>query len=641
MAIVNELITLLRYQLDDAGLKQATSAEESWLDRARRRVRQWAADFKAGFTGGVREAVEEHKKFNRETEVAKNNAQQLGNTWGRIRGWIETAMAALSVRRILSDIDTWGQLEARIKQATSSAQEMAQADAELARISRLTYKSYSDNAELFIRTRRTMEDLGKSLQDTIDLTEVLSLGMALSSTKSSDQESAISSLTKTVTLGTLGWQEYQTLMRTMPRLQLALADGMGITTVKLTEMAKAGQLTADKVMPALQSQLARMRVEAEDMPVTIADAMTVMNDALQRFFGKTLTQGRWVVLQITRSIEWLADNVARLAGPTAILAAAYGLTRLRAAMVGFRLVSLLALAPLLRMVAILTGIYLIGEDIFTWFRGGPSMFGEMVGPASEWQEQIQGVMNVLDSIRAWFGDAQLSITQFLLKWGAILSVVSAIGWAVGLLFRGLRFLLGPVVAIIRVFVLLMSLLAAIIGWPATLAIAIGALIVAAIMHWDKLEDHIKAGWEAIKRAAGAAWEWIKGVASRTVDGMVEYFVGAWRRAIDAVKEWFRDLMPSMSFSFSGGVEKPRPGETSIQALERQYLEQNAGQAPRIQNRGSTSNNQTNNIEQNITINAPTNNPAGLARTTSEAVARENRRSFGATGTWMPNVEASP
>ncbi|KAG0924524.1 hypothetical protein G6F31_019090 [Rhizopus arrhizus] len=126
-------------------------------------------------------------------------------------------------------------MEARMRQATSTAQEYAEVDKDLARISRVSYMTYASNAELFVRTRRTMADLGKTTQDTVDVPESLSLGMALSSTKAQDQESVISSLTKAIMQGKMGMDEYSTLMRAAPRLQVALADGLGITTAKLLE----------------------------------------------------------------------------------------------------------------------------------------------------------------------------------------------------------------------------------------------------------------------------------------------------------------------------------------------------------------------------------------------------------------------
>ncbi|KAG1531632.1 hypothetical protein G6F50_016593 [Rhizopus delemar] len=109
-----------------------------------------------------------------------------------LRGIIGAVLGVSLVKRIFGDIDAWGQMEARMRQATSTAQEYAEVDKDLARISRVSYKSYASNAELFVRTRRTMADLGKTTQDTVDVTESLSLGMALSSTKAQDQESVIS-----------------------------------------------------------------------------------------------------------------------------------------------------------------------------------------------------------------------------------------------------------------------------------------------------------------------------------------------------------------------------------------------------------------------------------------------------------------
>ncbi|WP_313462812.1 tape measure protein, partial [Achromobacter sp.] len=282
-----------------------------------------------GIRLGIQDARQAQDRMTRSQWQGVRAIKEQQSAFSGLRGIIGAVLGVSLVKRIFGGIDAWGQMEARMRQATSSAQEYGEVDKDLARISRVSYKSYASNAELFVRTRRTMADLGKTTQDTVDVTESLSLGMALSSTKAQDQESVISSLTKAIMQGKMGMDEYSTLMRAAPRLQVALADGLGITTAALLEQVKAGKVTTDRFLPALQTQLAKMRIEAESMPVTVADAMTVWNDAFERFFGKTLTAGRTVVLGVTKSIEFMADNIATLVKLLALTGATWGLVKLR------------------------------------------------------------------------------------------------------------------------------------------------------------------------------------------------------------------------------------------------------------------------------------------------------------------------
>lgn len=527
-----------------------------------------------GIRLGIQDARQAQDRMTRSQWQGVRAIKEQQSAFSGLRGIIGAVLGVSLVKRIFGDIDAWGQMEARMRQATSTAQEYAEVDKDLARISRVSYKSYASNAELFVRTRRTMADLGKTTQDTVDVTESLSLGMALSSTKAQDQESVISSLTKAIMQGKMGMDEYSTLMRAAPRLQVALADGLGITTAKLLEQVKAGKVTTDRFLPALQTQLAKMRIEAESMPVTVADAMTVWNDAFQRFFGKTLTAGRTVVLGVTKSIEFMADNIATLVKVLALTGTSWGLVKLLgwlrlatfqsggltrsligAARAALRLDSAMALrrgpagalrmlslwnrtlAPLLRMAAILTTIYLIGDDIAGWLRGDISVTGELIGRVEEWRTEIDAVKGALAYVKDLLGGAGQELGPWITKWGTI-----------SVLAYGLWQILSPV----RGLIMFLARTAVPLLWRAFAMTPIGRIIAGVFLlataiweiwkNWDQIKARIAASWDELKEKAkgsfmGPVLEYIEAIWkfwSKIFNGVIAAFRGDWD---GAVKEW--------------------------------------------------------------------------------------------------------
>lgn len=527
-----------------------------------------------GIRLGIQDARQAQDRMTRSQWQGVRAIKEQQSAFSGLRGIIGAVLGVSLVKRIFGDIDAWGQMEARMRQATSTAQEYAEVDKDLARISRVSYKSYASNAELFVRTRRTMADLGKTTQDTVDVTESLSLGMALSSTKAQDQESVISSLTKAIMQGKMGMDEYSTLMRAAPRLQVALADGLGITTAKLLEQVKAGKVTTDRFLPALQTQLAKMRIEAESMPVTVADAMTVWNDAFQRFFGKTLTSGRAVVLGVTKSIEFMADHIATLVKLLALTGATWGLVKLRGwlrlatfqsggltrSLVGaaraaigldsamalrrgpagaLRMLSLWnrTLAPLLRMAAILTTIYLIGDDIAGWLRGDISVTGALIGRVEEWRSEIDAVKGALVYIKDLLGGAGQELGPWITKWGTLTVLV-----------YGLWQILSPV----RGLIMFLARTAVPLLWRAFAMTPIGRIIAGVFLlataiweiwkNWDQVKARISASWDELKDKAkgsfmGPVLEYIEAIWkfwSKIFNGIIAAFKGDWDAA---VKEW--------------------------------------------------------------------------------------------------------
>lgn len=548
-------------------------------------VREAGAGAMEGFRLGLQDARQAQERLTRSQWNGVRAIKEQASAFSGLRGIIAGYLGFSLVKKISNDIDAWGQMEARMRQATVSAREYTEVDQDLARVSRLTYKSYQSSAELFVRTRRTMADLGKSTQDTVDVTEALSLGMALSNTKAQDQESVISSLTKAIMQGKLGMDEYSTLMRAAPRLQTALADGLNITTAALLEQVKAGKVTTDRFLPALQAQLAKMRIEAENMPVTMADAMTVWNDAFQRFFGKTLTAGRVAVLGVTKSIEFLADNIATVVKLLAVTGGAWGLVALRnwlrlatfqsgglirslvtATRVAIGLDSAMALrrgpagaarmlamwnrslAPLLRMAAVLTTIYLIGDDILGWIRGDVSVFGGLIGRSEEWRNEIESVKTALTWIKDELGGAGQALAPWIMKWGTI-----------AVLVRGLWSLLSPV----RGLIMFLARTAVPLLWRAFAATPFGRIVtlVAAGLwliwsQWDRIVAFFTMSWQRIAGAAEgtflkpvleyirAIWTFWTGLVAGAVAAFTGDWGGAfklWRDAFDGLWSFFSDI----------------------------------------------------------------------------------------------------
>ncbi|WP_258129242.1 tape measure protein [Achromobacter anxifer] len=622
---------------------------------------------------GARLAIQDARRaqegFNRNIVRGARLAREQAGAFSGLRGVLGAVFGVSILSRISRDIDAWGQMEARMRQATASAQEYGEVDKELARISRLTYKSYTDNAELFVRTRRTMADIGKTTQDTVDVTEALSLGMALSSTKAQDQESVISALTAAIMQGKLGMDQYATLMRAAPRLQVALADGLGLTTDKLLEQVKAGKVTTQQFLPALQAQLAKMRIEAEAMPVTVADAMTVWNNAFQRFFGKTLTAGRVAVLGLTKSIEFLADNIETVIKLLALTGGAWGLLRLRNWMAlatvqsgglirsmitatrtaigldgamalrrgpagALRMLSLWtrSLAPLLRMAAVLTTIYLIGDDIVAWMRGDISVLGSLIGRSEEWKDEIGAVRAFLVWIKDALGGAGKELGPWILKWGTISVLVFGL-WKILSPIRGLLVFLAT-----RVVPMLWAAFAA-----HPLGRIIGLVLAGLLLIWQN--------WDSISKFFGETWDEFKKKGKEALDGLLGFFEDIGGRMIAKIQEiggaiqkwitdkveaaakWLKELLPGQMLTDEQKALMTAPSGALGRQEQWQAFVAGAGGVPTASpgatvgvgsgNSGAASVE----IHNEINVNAPGGDPKAVAVATRQGIERTQSRSI--------------
>lgn len=210
-------------------------------------------------------------------------------------------------------------------------------------------------------------------------------------------------------------------------------------------------------------------IDADDLKEIAETLVDIGRLAAIAFASYYIVQFRTAVLAATSATNLLAAAKMRL---NAIMAGKGGILQM------------------VKYAALLYGIYLIGEDIITWLQGGVSVTGALIGRAEEWKTQIDAVKDFLISIKDALGGAGMELGEWLAKGAAIaailftvFTVVSSIVSVISSIATGIGFVVG------------------LIGGPLTLVVlAVGAAIAAIIYYWDE-----------IKAAAEAAVQWIQDV----------------------------------------------------------------------------------------------------------------------------------
>ena len=90
------------------------------------------------------------------------------------------ATAAFATGKIVQIADEWNSVNARLKQASSSADDFAASQRQLMEISQRTGTAFSDNANLFPRAAASMREYGYSSDEVLKITEAVSTGLKLS-----------------------------------------------------------------------------------------------------------------------------------------------------------------------------------------------------------------------------------------------------------------------------------------------------------------------------------------------------------------------------------------------------------------------------------------------------------------------------
>ncbi|EIO67117.1 exopolyphosphatase [Escherichia coli TW11039] len=230
---------------------------------------------------------------------------QLTEIRGSAVGMAGAFAGAFATGHLISLADEWSSVNARLKQASQSSDEFSSSQKVLMDISQRTGTAFSDNAALFARSAASMREYGYSADDVLKVTEAISTGLKISGASTAEAGSVITQFSQALAQGVLRGEEFNSVNESGDRIVRALAAGMGVARKDLKAMADDGQLTADKVVPALISQLEVLRDEYAAMPETVSSSITKVENAFMAWVG-----GANEASGVTKTLSGMLNGVA-------------------------------------------------------------------------------------------------------------------------------------------------------------------------------------------------------------------------------------------------------------------------------------------------------------------------------------------
>lgn len=214
----------------------------------------------------------------------------------------------VSVKGIIEAADSFGQYSSRLRQATSNLTEFKDIQNQLFDTSNRTFKSYEDATELFIRTSDALKQLGYDAQATADLVSTVQFGLTVDSADVQKTQSVINALSGAILEGKLDMQKFNSIVSASPSLFQALADSIaGGSQNALRQLVKDGKVTADELVKITQ-QMDVLGKRADEMPTTVTDAFTKLQNNFTRFVGE-VNDSYQATQTLSSGISLLADNL--------------------------------------------------------------------------------------------------------------------------------------------------------------------------------------------------------------------------------------------------------------------------------------------------------------------------------------------
>ena len=252
-------------------------------------------------------------------------SNQLTQARNALLAYIGVDLGADAVKQVAALADEYAELSARVELATGGGQAYVEAQERIRESANETGAALSATAELYARLAMSSEELALSQQEIAELTDTINKSMIVSGASTAESEGAIRQLTQAMASGVLRGEELNSVLEQSPRLARAIAEGMDVPIGKLREMGQAGELSAERVVNALQSQRKAIEDEFAEMPDTIGRSVQRLQNEWLVFIGE-LDKSNGVSEKVSGTISTLAENVATIAAAGTTAAQVMGVT---------------------------------------------------------------------------------------------------------------------------------------------------------------------------------------------------------------------------------------------------------------------------------------------------------------------------
>lgn len=296
--------------LNTTGIQQASAALKELLS-ASQQIGQLAKDFQAV---GISITV-----MNVQLAPSVKNVDQLGAGLQKTEG--EASKAAAAVSRLIANIkskisvtdvidmaDNWGQMSYRIQQTVNSQAEYNTVMARTAASARETSRDVDEVRELYLQVGESIQGLGYSLLESMDLTDSFSLLLKTNSASAEESAAATNAYAAALQKGGVDAKDWETMLAAMPSLVDQIADSTGMSAEEIKRLGSEGKLALQDINQGMFDSLESTRALSTEMPDTVRGALTNVMSGLKDFVGAQ-NEAFGVTQVLAGGLNLLADHI--------------------------------------------------------------------------------------------------------------------------------------------------------------------------------------------------------------------------------------------------------------------------------------------------------------------------------------------
>lgn len=261
-----------------------------------------AAKGAAGEAHGLGKALDDTST---QTTGLEGTLSQLGKT---LAGLFAAREIVGFAKNAIEVADAYGQMAERIRMATGSTEEYELVQKRLLESANITYRSLSEQQELYIQTGDALRSMGYETSQVLDITDSFSYLLATNAASAEKGRNAIDAYTKSIQSGKVEADSWQSIMAATPTIVDAIATSTGKTAAEIRNLGVTGQLTVTDLNEGLRQTMEVNKSATAGMVTTVNDAMTRLHNTWSAYIGEA-NRATQSTQKIVALIDTLSNNL--------------------------------------------------------------------------------------------------------------------------------------------------------------------------------------------------------------------------------------------------------------------------------------------------------------------------------------------
>lgn len=251
----------------------------------------------------------------RGSRVVQGGLRGIGDTARGSAGgvqFLQRALAAIGItaglRELLRTLDTFTQLENRLRSTGIEGQNLTGVYQALLKASNDTRSSVQGSVELYSRLALSSRELGVSQSQLIDFTKSLNQAIILSGASATEAEAGLIQLSQGMASGTLRGDELRSVLEQLPAVADVIAKQLGVTRGQLREMGQDGKITADIILDAFKNARVELDERFGKTVPTLGQSMQVLKNNFVNAMGE-FDKATGISTALSRALLFVAENI--------------------------------------------------------------------------------------------------------------------------------------------------------------------------------------------------------------------------------------------------------------------------------------------------------------------------------------------